>query len=534
MRRITFCLLLAAFVLTSGTQSSGGELDLLPLGDPGRAFVLGSGHVGEIVDSSTGEVVTLEVMAQGLASARVVLIGEEHTHLGQKRLHAELLDALAEIQPDLVLGMEFFRRSDDEALASWGKGEINDQDLLRETGWYDRGTYRWGYYSEIMNVAKKRSIPVAGLNIPRDIPRTVNRKGLSALDDEQKSQVGDVVVDNSPQHQFLIGRYFGDTVAMMPQRWFDNMYAAQCLWDTVMARSILEVLPENGTVVVVVGAGHVAFDLGIERRINEELAARGEPGIEVATFCPIQAPIPDADEGDSSGHPMGGDREGDDSPQAVFVRSLADYVGVFEATGGVDAWPTLGVKLKEGDAGEPTVSIAWPDGRAEAAGFETGDILADLNGVKLKNLSDLRMMLAGLEWGDRADLRVSRGEETLDLAMLLVPDPVSEEREVAPGWTVDPVDGLTPESAEIITSVEVGPTEVTVVQTNGENRSWVVVWRDSVAQELHQLDCDGRVSRSRYLLPLVDGATEVVFHRGGQGVVTSTERFSRGGQTISP
>lgn len=534
MRRLSISCFLGFLFLFVGPQCHGGELDVLPLGDPDLAFVLGSGHQGEIIESATGEVVTLEAMAQKLGSARVVLIGEEHTHLGQKTFHAEVLDALAEVQPNLVLGMEFFRRSDNEALKRWGKGEIDDDSLLRETGWYDRGTYRWGYYQEIMDVARRRSIPVAGLNIPRDIPRTVNRRGLDALDADQKALVGDVVVDDSPQHRYLIGRYFGDTVAMMPPQWFGNMYAAQCLWDTVMARSILEVLPEGGTVVVVVGSGHVAFDLGIVRRISEELAVRGEADIKVATFCPIQAPIPPADSEEPSGHPMGGDREGDTKPLAVFTRSMADFVGVFQATGGVDAWPTLGLKLKEGEAGEPTVSIAWPDGRGAAAGFETGDVIVDFNGVEPKTLSDLRMMLAGLEWGARADLRVQRGEEAIDLAMLLVPDPVQVDRLVAPGWKVEPVDPQSLGTTETVTVAEVGPEELTVLQSKDETLRWVVRWRDGVAQELHMLDDNGRIARSLWLSPLDDGAVEIVFHRGEEGDLISSERLDRGGRPVLP
>lgn len=531
MRRFSFFLPVAVLVLAVVPLSYADELEVLPLGDPGRAFVLGSGHPGEIIDSATGEEVTLEAMAQVLASAKVVLLGEKHTHLGQKMLQARILDALAEIQPNLVLGMEFFRRSDEEALMRWGSGEIDDEGLLREAEWYDRGSYRWEYYREIMDVARRRSIKVAGLNIPRDIPRTVNRKGLDALDADQKKLVGEVVIDNSPQHRFLVGRYFGETVAMMPPQWFGNMYAAQCLWDTVMARSIVDVAPEGGTVVVVVGSGHVAYDLGIARRIGEEMTARGEPDIEVSTFCPVQAPIPSADSEEPAGHPMGGDREGDAQPQAIFVRSLADFVGVFQATGGIDAWPTLGLKLKEGDGGEPMVSIAWPDGRAAAVGFESGDVIVDFNGVEPKNLSDLRMMLAGLEWGDRVDLRVRRGEETLDLVMLLVPDPVLEDRQVAPGWTVEPVEALTPESAEAVMAVEVEPEEVIVLQSKGETFRWVVRWRDGEAQELHMLDDAGRVNRSRYLVPLEDGAVEIVFNRDPQGRVRSTDRLSREGRT---
>ena len=138
--------------------------------------------------------------------------------------------------------------------------------LLEETGWYDRGGYRWEYYRPVMEVAREHGISVVGVNVPREIPRAVNRGGLQALSDEQREQVGSVSTDGSAQHRYLISRYFGDTVALLPPGWFDNMYAAQCLWDVVMARSILGEVAEDTTVVLVVGSGHVAYDLGISRR----------------------------------------------------------------------------------------------------------------------------------------------------------------------------------------------------------------------------------------------------------------------------
>lgn len=510
-------------VFTAGGLAAG-ELDVLPLGDAERAFALGSGHTGEIVDARSGETVSVEQMAEAMASARVVLIGEDHTHLGQKHLHGRILDALAEVQPNLVLGMEFFRRSDREVLDRWGAGEIEDDDLLKETEWYDRGTYRWGYYRPIMDVARRRGIPVVGLNVPREIPRTVNRRGLDALSDDQKAEIGEVSVEGSPQHRYLIGRYFGDTVAMMPPQWFDNMYAAQCVWDVVMARSILDVLPEGGTVVVVVGAGHVAYDLGIVRRI---LAEAGGPAMEVATFCPVQAPIPPEESDEPTGHPMGGDREGDTGPQAVFARSLADFVGVFESTGGVEAWPTLGLRLKEGEAGTPMVSMVWPDSFAEDAGFASGDEIVDLNGRSLVGLSDLRWKLAGIEWGDRVDLRVLRGEETLDLAIVLAPQPVAEDRETAPGWTVEPVEPFGLGATEVVVADE-SPEPTTVLVSQTEGPSWAVTRLDGVPQAMHTLDDAGRILRSVFLEPQVDGAVEVVYTRDETGTITEILRLGRG------
>ena len=513
-------------------HAGASELDLLPLGDPARANDLSGAMPGEIVATSSGEVVSVETMAAGLASARVILLGEEHTHLAQKYRIAEILEAIADVQPNLVLGMEFFLNGDAEILARWGRGELAGETFLREVGWYDRGTYRWGYYEPFMRVAFERSIPVVGLNVPREIPRAVNRRGLDGLTDEQRTIVGEVVVDDSPQHRYLVSRYFGDTIVQMPSSWFDNMYAAQCLWDTVMARSILRALPKDGAVVVVVGSGHVAYDLGIGRRISDERRRLGLSEIEVATYCPVQAPIPDPEGEGLGGHPMGGGGEQPGGAPAVFSRSLADYVGVFENTGGVDAWPTMGMKLKAGDGGEPVVSIAWPDSRASEAGFETGDVILDLNGEDVEDLTSFRMMLSRLEWGDRVDARVRRGNEFLEIVSLLAPDPVVEEREIPPGWDVEPLADFSPD-AESKVPASAPKVDVTTERVRRDgNPGWVVVRREDIAVELHELDDNDYVRRSLYLEPQQDGAVDIRYERAPDGTITHTQRLDRAGEPV--
>jgi hypothetical protein len=156
----------------------------------------------------------------------------------------------------------------------------------------------------------------------------------------------------------------------MPPGWFDNMYAAQCLWDVIMARSILASLRREETLVVIVGTGHVAYGLGISRRISDELAAAGRPGLPMATFCPVIAPPPPDPDDDPAGHPMGGRSQGmgaaPPASPASFTRTLADFVGVFPDAGGVEAYPQLGLQLAEGRTSPrcrwsgPTASLPRP------------------------------------------------------------------------------------------------------------------------------------------------------------------------------
>ncbi len=533
MKKLESCLISAMCFLAPAAVLFASQVDILPLGDPCRAYLIESAGPGEIVDTRGNEVVDVKEMAEKLKDARVILLGEDHTHLGEKLRQAEILQALVDQGMKLSLGMEFFQRADDELLSRWAKHQIDGEDFLREVGWYDRGSYRWAYYAPIMKVARDNGIPVVGLNVPREIPRAVNRKGLEGLSDEQKAIVGPIDTKNSPQHRYLISRYFGDSVAMMPPAWFDRMYAAQCLWDTVMARSILEQLHEGETMVVVVGGGHVAYGLGIARRIHEELARKSMPDFRVATYCPVMAPVPDP-EGEPSGHPMGHGHEAPGAEPGVFAASLADYVGVFEDPAGIYAWPTVGLRLKTDDEKRPVVSMIWPDTRAEEMGFKSGDIILDLNGVKPKDLSDLRLMLARIEWGQRLDFHVLRGEQEMNVAGLLIPDPEQEDLQVPSGWTVEAALSVDPESSLPVKSSP----KIDAVRTrrisSKDFGAWSVLFWGDVAREAHQLDDEGRVIRSLYLDPQPDGAVEIRYERCEHGAVISEKRLDREGREILP
>ncbi|HHQ49135.1 MAG TPA: PDZ domain-containing protein [Acidobacteria bacterium] len=512
------------------------ETVMLPLGDPSLAYQVGSATAGQFYDCAAGKGVDLQGAVERLAGARVVLIGEDHTNMDEKRVQAELLKALAGRMAHPVLGMEFFQRGDDAVLARWTSGELTGDDFLLTSGWYDRGGYNWVYYAPIMDAARELGMPVVGLNVDRSIPRTVNRKGLEGLSPEQKAEVGEVRTDNSPQHRFLIARYFGDTVALLPPAWFDRMYAAQCLWDVVMARSVLAKLPPDGTMIVLVGSGHVAYGLGIARRIHEELARKGQPDISVATLVPVIAPAPE-EGGEPHGHPMPGGGHGPGAgsgPPALFVRSLADVVAVFPNRGDVEEVPRLGLKLEEKD-GAITVKRVWPETASEEAGVAKGDVITDLNGFPAGDIHHFRLALARLRWGDRMDLRVQRDGKAVDCSVLLEPELETVTREVAPGFKVEEAAALDPASAEPVKAAVKPDPKAEVHRTlilKKDVPQRVEVRHGKVLTAVHVLDPKGHVVRSLYRDPLHDGTVEIEYHRDADGAVTSIVRRDRAGQTI--
>lgn len=492
MRGMTW--LIAAMTAVGGVVMAD-ELDLLPLGDGDLRYRIGAASAGALVDAATGEEMALPELAAALARADVILVGEEHTHMAQKRFQERLLRALAARRTGLVLGMEFFERGDREVLQRWFEGELDDEGLREAVGWYDRGGFRWEYYAPLLRAAREEGVPVVGLNVPREIPRAVNRGGLENLDEAQRAEVGEIDVAASAEHRYLFARYMGETSAMLPPAWFANMYAAQVVWDTVMARSVLADLPEEGAMMVVAGTGHVSYGLGISRQLARETTGR----LRVATVCPVLAPPPEED-GQPMGHPMGPGHGGSASP-ARFVRSLADYVAVFADTGGIEEYPRLGITLGETDDGIPTVGMVFPDSLAEQIGLEHGDRIVGLHESVPGSTDELRRRLSALEWGQRLALVVERDGERQTLSALLFPDPLLRDPEPLPGYHVEQTRVEATDTGIVVTAGEgeAGtPAEERLLVTAPDGARRLEVRRHGVLEEVHILDEEGRVTDSLY------------------------------------
>lgn len=378
-------------------QPSQMTVDTLALGNPALKNSYVNVNVNQIIDAASGEPVSFDAMIDRLLEAKVVYLGESHTSYGIHRFQDRVIRALHARKARLKIGMEFFYRDNKAVLDDWTAGRIDEEQLLRGTGWYMGGGYHFGYYRPFITFAQEERIPVVGLNIPRTILRAVSTKGLDSLAPEQKAEVGAVDVSN-PEHRRLIEFYFGGAdmghgggnEAEAKAR-LDRMYAAQCTWDQVFADSAIRALKDtDAMMVVIVGSGHVAYDLGTNRRLREI------SGWKTATVMPVHV---DKDAG-----------------PATAVRSLGDFIVGFEQDMDPEYYPNFGVSAADRD-GKIVVGMLMPGNTALKAGLAMGDVITALDDQPLKDVTDLRIRLSKKNWGDSAMLTVKRGESEMKITI---------------------------------------------------------------------------------------------------------------------
>lgn len=212
----------------------------------------------------------LSQVVSELKKSRIVLVGEQHSNVAHHRAQLAVIHALKEAGVEVAIGLEMFRHESQPALDRWVAGEINGQRFQKI--YYDNWNFPWQAYGMIFEYARTHKIPMIGLNVPREITRTVSRNGFKSLSPEQKGQLAEVSCVVDRQYMNYIRQAFGGHGH--GQLNFIYFCEAQMVWDTAFAVYSLDYLKKhpNAVVVLLTGVGHAqkgAVPRQIEIRSNE-------------------------------------------------------------------------------------------------------------------------------------------------------------------------------------------------------------------------------------------------------------------------
>ncbi len=401
MKQILIFNMIILFLVGAGLFSDSHQ-DTLPIGPSPYKYDLGKIEKNQIYETGSGKIVNLSDLVRAAGSADLIVIGESHDNYDCHVFQKDLIEALYQKYPRIIVGFEFFKREDDEALELWRNGQISESELIRKTGWYQKTSYNYGYTRLIMDVLKKYRIKTIGLNVSRDILRKVSRKGFDSLSPDEKKLFPGIKVSH-PQHRYLIKTIFGDFALQVPF-WFENVYDSQKCWDVVMAESMRQTLAKREfrgyKGIIIAGSFHVAYHLGIPFRFQ-----RSDKRARLTTIMPVLIPTKDK-ESDPEEHPMKKMFAKNLPAVAVFSRGIGDYV--FSITTPPHShFPELGFSCKKIN---DTIQIAAikKKGLAEKYGLKKGDIIVMADGENLKTMEQLRSLLASKEWGGDIRLRLDR------------------------------------------------------------------------------------------------------------------------------
>ncbi len=217
-------------------------------------------------DLGDGRVLSGTQALDVLQPARLILVGEHHTDAAHHRAQLDVVRFLDGHSIPLAIGLEMFRKNQQEALDDWVSGKIEEKAF--EAIYRDNWNFPWTLYRDIFVYAREHRIPMVGLNVSRGVTRQVAREGFTSLSDDQRGELADVTCNVTPEYRDFIRSAFG--AHGHGNMNFTHFCEAQLVWDTAMAIYALDYLerhPER-TMVLLAGSGH-ARKMGIPQQVEK-------------------------------------------------------------------------------------------------------------------------------------------------------------------------------------------------------------------------------------------------------------------------
>ena len=399
-------LLIALLAPTRPAAADGDPTLDVAVGDPARKGRLAPLVLDGITDTRTSELISPATLVKRLEGTSLLFLGEEHTSILSHEVQLRVLKELIHSGRKVLLGLEMFPVAEQRFLDDWGAGRYTEEAFVEQAHWYTNWGYNWNYYREIFLFARDHKVPIYAINVPQEAVAVVARKGFDGLTDEEAAKLPKKIDFASADHRKLFGSYFDEMDMIhgqLSEERKDSMFQAQCTWDAVMGHNAVDTLKKHGApgaiMVVLVGRGHVAFDLGAARQ-----AAIGYDG-KIASVIPL---------------PVFADKH-----ERTKVR--ASYAGFIWGTAreGESPYPLLGITIS-GVKDKPGLTVVAIQRKsvAEACGLCVGDELSTFDGANIPDRETLAQHMSNKRWGDEVRLAVKRGgaEKTIVCDFRRTPD----------------------------------------------------------------------------------------------------------------
>lgn len=288
-------------------------------------------------------------------NADYILVGEEHTNACDHHVQKQVVALLGETGRNLAVGLEMVPANLQPVLDRFNSGDIPAEDLDEELDWENIWGHNYEYYLPIFQAARKRNIPLVGLNVSRNATAVIREQGLEDLAEEFQRELPEQIIEPSPEQRDVLKDEFKRHQDLGIENILERFLLIQSVWDTKIANEAVKYRARTGkTMVILAGSGHVEYGWGIKHRLNS-LA----PLAEVVLIMPWRG-----------GHSL-----------QAEAADLFYYCPAKHRS-------RLGFELSMEEAGALVTGVV-PESKAEKAGVIEGDIIVKAGGQELQSLMTL-------------------------------------------------------------------------------------------------------------------------------------------------
>jgi uncharacterized iron-regulated protein len=216
-------------------------------------------------------------MTERLLKADLICIGETHDAELHHRVQLQIIKALFAYDERLGVGMEMFQRPYQKEIDRYIRGDSGEEEFLKSTEYKQRWGFDWALYKPIVDFCRHNKVPLAGLNVPKELTSRISKVAFAGLTDEEKKQLGPIDYQHKEHRDYWYERLstlHGQSKSPPEQK--ERSYQVMATWDDYMAESAARFQKEHllRRFVVLAGSGHVDRGFGIPQRAGKKTGGK--------------------------------------------------------------------------------------------------------------------------------------------------------------------------------------------------------------------------------------------------------------------
>lgn len=246
--------------------------------------------IGTVVKGDTGKPAGFAGLMDTLTHSDIIYLSEKHDNPMHHAIQHKVIQTLIDQGRAPTLGFEFFSYQDTPLLLNLvdaGKKKHSpkmekalEQRLRTKLGWEDQSDTMWGYYWDLLKLASDNGLSAAGLDLSATQKRRITRKGLDGLSPIELQQLFSTQLSNTAYESYMKSIFVSVHCGMDHGRMTDRLYDTWVTRNDRMALSVVELFKavqtqdhdgagrKTGPVVVIIGAGHTDYGLGVMDRVH--------------------------------------------------------------------------------------------------------------------------------------------------------------------------------------------------------------------------------------------------------------------------
>lgn len=235
--------------------------------------------IGKILDTKTGNSIDFQSLIEAVSSTDVIYLSEKHNNPEHHLFQQKVIKSLIEKGQKPTIGFEFFSMDDTPDLLNFiDSGKVThskknekfiEQDLRRKLGWDTQPDESWKFYFDLLTLAKKEHLNVAGIDLSRSLKKRITRKGINGISPLEKELVFSTELNNDAYKDYMFSIFKAVHCGMGHEKMQSRIYDTWVARNDKMAQSInLLYKHYKGPVIIIIGGGHTEHDLGVIDRVK--------------------------------------------------------------------------------------------------------------------------------------------------------------------------------------------------------------------------------------------------------------------------